>query len=171
MHGARQVAVSGVLIRRTHVDDAEAMTELRRREAVARFIYSYPSDRVDRVRAFIANLGPHNHSFVAELDGRVVGMAGLHVRQGKLRHSGFVALGVHDAFHGRGIGRALMDQLLDLADRWLGLLRVDLTVLDDNHKAQRLYEQLGFVVEGTQRKAVFVDGAYHDVLMMARIKD
>jgi putative acetyltransferase len=163
--------VASVLIRPVHEDDADAIVTLRRRKAVARYIYAMPSDRVEGVRRFIAGLGPDNHSFVAELDGRVVGMAGLYVRAGKAHHSAWVGLMVHDELHGRGIGRALLERLLDLADRWLGLVRVDLTVLDDNQPARRLYEQLGFVLEGTQRKGSFVDGAFHDVLMMARIRD
>jgi putative acetyltransferase len=163
--------VSDVIIRPVRLEDAEELVALRRRDAVARFIYAMPSDRVEGVRNFIAGLGPDNHSFVAELDGRVVGMAGLHVRAGKERHSAWVGLMVHDEEHGRGIGRALMDRLIDLADRWLGLTRVDLTVRHDNHKAQQLYQTLGFVLEGTQRKAVFVDGEFHDVLMMARLRD
>jgi putative acetyltransferase len=163
--------VSDVIIRPVHIDDADEIVALRRREAVARFIYAMPSDRVESTRRYIAGLGPDNHSFVAELDGRVVGMAGLHVRAGKERHSAHVGLLVHDDVHGRGIGRALMERLLDLADRWLGLTRVDLTVRHDNQKAQQLYLKLGFVLEGTQRKAAFVDGEFHDVLMMARLRD
>ena len=158
-------------IRPTRASDAPAMAELRRHPSVARNIYAYPSQRDEQVAAFMERSTPDDHVFVAELDGRLVGMAGLHVRDGKARHSAHVGLAVHADFHGRGIGRALMVKLLDVADRWLGLVRVDLTTVDDNARAIALYQSLGFELEVTQRKASFVDGAYHDVLAMARIKE
>ena len=35
---------------------------------------------------------------------------------------------VHDHFHGRGIGSALLGALIDTADRWLNLRRLDSNV-------------------------------------------
>jgi putative acetyltransferase len=163
--------MSALVLRPVRPDDAAALAEMRARPAVARFIHSFPSQRLESSRQHLARLKPDNHIFVAELDGRVVGMAGLHVRPGKLRHSASLGIYVHDDFHGRGIGRALMERLIDLADRWLGLLRVDLTVHHDNAPAIALYRKLGFVVEGTRRRAIFVDGGLHDVVMMARVRE
>ena len=162
--------MSELTIRPVRAEDAEALNELRRRDAVAQFIPSFSSEREGATRKYIESFGPNDHVFVAELDGRVVAQAGLHVREGKLRHSAWVGLAVHDAFCGRGIGRALMEKLLDLADRWLGLLRVDLTVVSNNERAIGLYEKLGFVLEGTQRKASYFDGRYWDIVLMARVK-
>jgi L-phenylalanine/L-methionine N-acetyltransferase len=164
------VTSAAVHIRPTRLDDAVEMAALRRHPAVARNIYAFPSQREDQVRAFMERSSPDDHVFVAELDGRLVGMAGLHVRGGKERHSAHVGLGVHVDFQGRGIGRALMVKLLDLADRWLGLVRVDLTTVDDNLRAIALYKSLGFELEATQRKASFVEGAFHDVLLMSRLR-
>jgi putative acetyltransferase len=162
--------MSELLIRPVRAEDAEALNELRRRDAVAQFIPSFSSERESYTRKYIEGFGSNDHVFVAELDGRVVAQAGLHVREGKMRHSAWVGIAVHDAFYGRGVGRALMEKLLDLADRWLGLLRVDLTVVANNTRAIGLYEKLGFVLEGTQRKASYYDGQYWDVLCMARVK-
>jgi putative acetyltransferase len=162
--------MSELLIRPVRAEDAEPLNELRRRDAVAEFIPSFSSERESATRKYLDSFGPNDHVFVAELDGRVVGQAGLHVREGKLRHSAWVGLAVHDGFSGRGIGRALMEKLIDLADRWLGLTRVDLVVVANNTRAIGLYEKLGFVLEGTQRKASYFDGRYWDVLCMARVK-
>jgi putative acetyltransferase len=162
--------MSELLIRPLRSDDADALNELRRRDAVAEFIPSFSSERESATRELLDGFGANDHVFVAELDGRVVAYALLHVREGKERHSGWVGVAVHDAFAGRGIGRALMEKLLELSDRWLGLLRVDLTVVANNTRAIGLYEKLGFVVEGTQRKATYFDGRYWDVLCMARVK-
>ena len=77
---------------------------------------------------------------------------------------------MHDEFHGRGVGRALMTSLLDLADRWIGLVRVDLEANADNERAIAMYRQFGFVEEGRQQKAYFSDGAYTDAVLMARLR-
>ena len=65
--------------------------------------------------------------------------------------------------------RALFESLCDLADRWLGVLRVELTVYADNHRAQSLYRRFGFVEEGRHRAFALRDGEYVDALAMARL--
>jgi putative acetyltransferase len=162
--------MSELLIRPVRVEDAAALNDLRRRDAVAEMMPWFPSERESVTRKHLESFGPNDHVLVAEADGRVVAQAELHVRDGKLRHTGWIAIAVHDAFWGRGIGRALIERLLDLADRWLGLVRVDLDVAADNKRAVDLYEKLGFVVEGRLRKARYFDGGYGDILIMARVK-
>ena len=61
-----------------------------------------------------------------------------------------------------------MDTLIDLADNWLLLKRVDLTVYPDNLRATKLYEKFGFVREGIMKYAATQHGKYADVLLMAR---
>ena len=52
---------------------------------------------------------------------------------------------------GVGIGRALIESLLDITDNGLMLKRVELSVFTDNERAVRLYESLGFVIEETKK--------------------
>lgn len=113
---------------------------------------------------------PDSHSFVAELNGKVVGSAGLHLGHNKRRHTGGVGIMVHDDYVGQGIGRALMEALLDLADNFLGLKRLELDVMVDNAAAIHLYESLGFEREGIQRAAIFRGGAFVDLLIMGRVR-
>ena len=61
-----------------------------------------------------------------------------------MRHVGAVGLFVHADYQGRGVGTTLMETLLDLADHWLMLVRVELEVFADTAPAIRLYEKLGF---------------------------
>ena len=75
---------------------------------------------------------------------------------------------IYTDYQGRGIGRALMESLLDIADNWLMLKRVELSVFTDNERAVRLYESLGFVVEGTKRYAAVKNGVHADEYLMAR---
>ncbi|MBN1250379.1 MAG: GNAT family N-acetyltransferase, partial [Anaerolineae bacterium] len=54
---------------------------------------------------------------------------------------------VADAYHGRGIGTALMRRMIAWADA-AGISQVILTVVQDNAVAEHLYEQQGFVRYG-----------------------
>src|SRR5262245_38734876 len=137
-----------VAIRPVRVEDAEALWRITQQEGVIETILSLPSDRLEQRRERLAALGPDDHWFVAERDGGVIGLAGLSVGTGRLRHSGQVFVFVARDHHGQGIGTRLMETLLDVADRWLLLRRVELTVVAENERAYRLYERLGFEREG-----------------------
>ncbi len=114
---------------------------------------------------------PEGHiAIVAILDGRLVGLAGLHPDKGRRSHVASIGLSVHDDFHARGIGSALVAALVDTADNWLNLRRLDLVVYVDNAPAIGLYEKFGFVIEGRRRGDVFRDGAFVDSFIMARLR-
>ena len=77
---------------------------------------------------------------------------------------------VHHDFQGKGVGRKLMDSILDVADNWLMLVRLDLTVLSDNKRAIKLYESCGFVKEGVKKYVIVKNGKYSDLVVMARYR-
>ncbi|MBN1582249.1 MAG: GNAT family N-acetyltransferase [Anaerolineae bacterium] len=58
-----------------------------------------------------------------------------------------LGLAVADAYHGQGIGSSLIEGVLDVA-RERGLSHVELTVVQDNEVAWRLYRKYGFVRYG-----------------------
>lgn len=107
---------------------------------------------------------------VAELDGAVVGTAGLHPAGASQRRRHALALGISvlAQAQGRGVGSALMAALCDYADNWMGSMRLELTVYTDNAKAIGLYKKFGFVVEGTMRGYALRAGQFADVYAMAR---
>jgi ribosomal protein S18 acetylase RimI-like enzyme len=107
---------------------------------------------------------------VAELDGRPVGWAKMN-HPTELPASGHVwhvtGLAVDPEFEGRGAGRALMHALIELA-RERGGRRMTLRVFAPNERARRLYERLGFEVEGVLRGEFMVGrGEYVDDVFMA----
>ncbi len=107
---------------------------------------------------------------VAERDGQVVGNAGLTPMQGvRRRHVMGLGLVVAHSAQGQGVGSALMQALVDWADRWAQALRLELTVFTDNEAAIALYRKFGFELEGTHRAYALRDGVYADVHAMARL--
>jgi putative acetyltransferase len=130
-----------------------------------------PFETVESWEKRIAKAGADDSWIVAEVDGKVVGHGNLVVCSNPRRaHIGEIAMGVADDFVGRGIGTAILSALLDVADNWRGLKRVELTVYADNEAAIRLYTGCGFEVEGRHVKAGFSEGKYHDLLTMARLR-
>jgi putative acetyltransferase len=159
-----------LLIRAPHPDDVPGLTELVNLPGVRAGTLRLPFTGEDFVRSRFIEGGPNVHNVVALLDGQVIGQGALFRLQGRMAHSADIFVAVHDDFTGRGIGRRIMAALLDLADNWLGLVRVQLLVNVDNARAIGLYESLGFEREGTQRASVLRSGRLIDSLMMARLR-
>jgi L-phenylalanine/L-methionine N-acetyltransferase len=120
---------------------------------------------------FLQRPEPTGCRLVAVADGTVVGMAALHPVQASLRrsHVRLLAIALAPDWQGRGAGRQLMERLLDWADQWAGVLRIELNVHVDNERAIALYRSLGFVEEGRHRGYALKNGQYVDSLSMARL--
>jgi len=163
-------------IRPIMISDAMGINELRRMPGVFENILGIPSERVKRNEDGIANMGENTHQFVAVTKNEegqeiIIGSAGLTVfTNPRTRHSSSIGMMVHRDYQGMGVGTKLMETLLDIADNWLMLQRVELNVFTDNEKAIRLYKKFGFEVEGTMKKAVIQNGRYIDEHIMARVK-
>ena len=152
--------------------EARGASALRRMPGVFENTTGLPSCRTADSEAFIAGLGPDDHNFVAVLeDGTVIGCAGLTVCSNpRMRHVGTVGLYVHTDYQNQGVGTALMKVLLELADNWLMLVRVELEVFADNERAIHLKEKLGVEKEGRLGMTTVRSGRYVDDCKMARIR-
>ncbi|MGF1733953.1 GNAT family N-acetyltransferase [Photobacterium satsumensis] len=114
---------------------------------------------------------PDNYTLVAEVEEKVVGHITLFLtNKVRDRHAAFFAIAVHPEFHGRGVGRYLMQRGIEQADNWLNLVRLELEVHADNEAACALYHKMGFETEGVKRLSTFKAGKYIDMLLMSRIR-
>jgi RimJ/RimL family protein N-acetyltransferase len=113
---------------------------------------------------------PNSVLFLGEVDQRIIGMLDfLTPTRPELAHGGALGMSVLREFRRRGIGRALLNRLIEWAEKRPMLRRVELEVFATNVAAIGLYEQFGFVLEGRRRGAVRIGGTYVDVLCMARV--
>ena len=74
---------------------------------------------------------------MACVEDEVIGSLGLETSptRWRMRHVATIGMAVRDDWQGSGVGTALMEAALDLADNWLGMSRVELTVYTDNAAA------------------------------------
>ncbi|MDF2521388.1 MAG: GCN5-related N-acetyltransferase, partial [Clostridia bacterium] len=84
------------------------------------------------------------------------------------RHSASIGIMVHAGYQGKGIGSALFEKVIDIADNWLMLVRLELGVFVENERAVKLYKSFGFQIEGRRKYAAVRNGEYADEYMMAR---
>jgi len=159
----------GLLIRAIRPEDAEALAELVNLPGFRFGTLRRPFHTPEEMRAWTEPARHGGLHLVAFVEGALVGEAGLQRLSGRRDHAGEIGMGVHDAWTGRGIGRALLAALIDVSDRWMGLRRLELTVFVDNAPAMALYRSLGFEVEGTHRAFALRDGALVDAHAMARV--
>ena len=135
-----------VRIRRAGPGDGRRLLELDRE--LARFERLTPPDEEEgrRLLALLFETG-RLESLVAEVEGRVEGMALFYEGYGTFRARPFLSLEdlvVSESVRGRGVGEALMAALArEAVSR--GALRIEWAVLDWNEGAIRLYERLGAV--------------------------
>jgi putative acetyltransferase len=160
----------GLELRAVRPADAEALAALQNcpgfRLGTLRLPYTTP----EQVARWIEARAPGGLSLVGVLDGKLVASGGLTRFDGRRAHAANLGMGVHDDFAGRGIGTALLGAILDAADNWLAIRRIELTVWTDNARAIALYERHGFQHEGVRRADAFRAGEYVDSFAMARLR-
>ncbi|MCA1491002.1 GNAT family N-acetyltransferase [Sinorhizobium alkalisoli] len=158
-------------IRAASVADWKALALLRDLPGVRAGTLRQPFAPPERTREWLENRGEGDMVIVAEIEETIVGLAGLHRHKGRRQHAAELGMSVHDDYRRRGIGRAMLNALIEAADRWLGIARLELTVFTENEAAIGLYRQAGFVTEGVLKSYALRDGMLADVFAMARIRE
>ena len=161
-----------IIIRHAEPDDAEAIHRILNGPRATAGTLQLPLQSVEGVRErFFSGASETLRHLVACADGEVVGHLGLETfTRPRRRHVGEIGMAVRDDWQGKGVGSALMEDALDLADDWLDLTRLEVTVYADNAAGIALYEKFGFGIEGTHRHFAFRTGEYVNAYSIARIK-
>jgi ribosomal protein S18 acetylase RimI-like enzyme len=124
---------------------------------------------VEAYRAKIEKLATSGRYIVAEDGGELAGHAFLDPMPMRANaHVFLLTIVVHPGHVERGIGRALLGDLLDWAQGDARVGKVELNVRAGNLRAQRLYRSFGFVEEARFVERVRrIDGNFEDDLGMA----
>ncbi|MFC0186732.1 GNAT family N-acetyltransferase [Fictibacillus aquaticus] len=120
---------------------------------------------MEGARGFFERIKANKLEWCVEYEGRCIGQARLTVNEDDCRAR--YAIGLFDtSVWGKGLGTEITQLVLEYAFEGLKLHRVDLRVLEYNHRAIACYEKCGFVKEGVEREGALIEGKYEtDVFM------
>ena len=108
---------------------------------------------------------------LAEIDGRVVGCAGIG-RVGsndKVKHRAEMGISVDKEFWGLGIGTKMFEELFRTAEDRCGIRQIELDFIEGNARARGLYEKMGFRITGVKPDAIRMkDGSFVNEYMMIK---
>lgn len=163
-----------MIIRKIDIKDSEKYLKmLNQLDYETNTMMYEPGERkitVGEVRAKIINMSETKLLIlVAEVNGDIVGF--LSAERGfanRIRHSAYIVIGILKEYRGRKIGTELFKEL----DKWAlenKISRLELTVMEHNEGAIRLYEKMGFCKEGLKRYSLKVDGVYINEYYMGKI--
>jgi L-phenylalanine/L-methionine N-acetyltransferase len=159
-------------IRRAEPEDYKSMHLIFTGPKAFRGTLQLPFPSAELWRKRLAEPPEGTFNLLACVEDEIVGQLGLHTfpNHPRRRHAGQIGMAVRDDWHGKGAGTALMRAAVDLADKWLNLMRLELDVYTDNEPAIRLYQKFGFVIEGTLVDYAYRDGQFVDTYTMARLR-
>lgn len=161
-------------IRNIRIEDAENYLDmLLNLDKETKFMMFEPGERSTDINAvknaIKKSINDNNLFLVVTYKENIVGF--LSIQRGeyrRIRHTGYLVVGIREKYRGMGIGNALFSKI----DTWAmenNITRLELTVICSNTIAKHLYEKNGFIVEGIKKKAMIIDDKYVDVFSMAKI--
>ena len=167
----RKVTRAEILVRGVEADDWEDVAAIRESGNVVFGTLQLPYGSRDKIRDRLENPPADMIGLVAVVGGVVIGQLGLHLNTGRRAHAAGLGMMVHADYQHRGVGTALMEAAVELAERWMGITRLELEVYTDNAAGIALYRKFGFEIEGTLREYALRDGQYVAAYLMARVRE
>lgn len=145
-----------IVVRNAEPSDAPVLVEyLKKICSETPYLIREPDEvcvTVEQEETFIRNRieSERELMLVAFLDGKHIGNCSVHTLGNYKRYSHRceVAVALYQEFCGCGIGKIMLENILDTA-KSVGFEQAELEVVSDNKKAIALYEKLGFVKYGT----------------------
>ncbi len=124
---------------------------------------------VDQERDFIKNFNNQKNSImlIGEIDGEIVSTSQVNAPdKPRICHNGDLAISVRKDFWELGIGKIVMNELIEFAKN-TGVIRlINLQVHQDNIRGQNLYQKMGFQEIGRYKKHICIDNKYYDSIIM-----
>ncbi|MDE1465140.1 GNAT family N-acetyltransferase [Spartinivicinus poritis] len=160
-----------ILIRHRESSDIPAIKAFMEQLANYSATLQLPYPSLDRWHKRLSETPDNVYCLVAVVEEKVVAHMHLAIADNiRRKHVAHLGMAVNESYQGKGVGSKLLSAAIDLAENWLALKRLELTVYTDNKAAIALYEKYDFVKEGIAKAFAFRNGEYVDVHYMARIK-
>lgn len=164
------------MIREAIPSDAEAVIDLLNRTATQTGFMTQGEEGVglsveEEAKELDKIYSSENNSvLLAIVDKQVIGIASIHgSSKPKIKHIGEIGIVIDKDFWGMGLGRMMMEELLEWANESKVLKRLQLQVQHRNSRARALYESLGFDLEAIMKHGVKDGGEYLDVCLMSKL--
>ena len=173
--------MQNITIRSLNENDARAFQELRLKglqEHPEAFASTYEREIAYSMEFVAERLrrtaeSTNNFTLGAFRQEELIGVVGFYRKTGeKEEHRGHIwGMYVRSDEQGKGIGKALLAEAVDLARALPGVEQIELCVVTRNKTARALYASLGFASCGIDPRALFVDGEYLDEERMVLLFD
>lgn len=165
------MSMSEISIRHVEPSDLEGVRALYAQQSSYAGTLQLPHPKSALWQPRVSGDNNNIYSLVALIDGQIVGQIGLHLdSSARRKHVSNLGMAVSESHRGKGIGSALLSEVINLAENWLAITRIELEVYTDNLAAIALYKKHGFEIEGTAKNYAFRDGKFVDSHFMSRLK-
>lgn len=156
-----------ITIRRAEVKDAYCIVEAEREIAQEPGYFCSQPSEFDEKAVIQTIQSPQSIYLVAEHEGQIIGHAFLEsYTLQSLRHIADLNIAVHLGWQGKGIGKKLLEQIINKAKSASVIEKIQLNVRATNIPAISLYKKIGFQEEGRLKNRVKVKDRYIDDIVM-----
>lgn len=158
-----------VKIRPATYDDTPVLIKFFKEKGILRWFPMENTVEVDDAVRLWMSYVRQQAVLAAEVNGKVVGLANLYLSFfKKISHQALFAIIVDQKHRSQGIGEKLVKELMKLAKEKFHLEFLHLEVYEHN-PAVRLYQRLGFLEYGRQKRFIKEEnGNYLDKIMMQK---
>lgn len=162
--------MSGIIIRHSESSDIPAIKAIYEEKIPCTGTLGLPYSSLESWQKRLEKLPEGRYNLVAEQDDEIIGQISFWAYQrARKKHAGSFGMAVKEAHQGKGVGTKLLSAVTDLADNWLNLRRIEITVYTDNEAAIKLYKNHGFTIEGEAQDYAFREGKWANAYYLSRI--
>lgn len=116
------------------------------------------------------NESDNNTMILATIDDKIIAIGTISSNQKKKgKHVGELGIVIKEEYCNVGLGKIMMDELINWCKSNGITTRISLSVRKDNPRAIELYKKCGFEIEGIQKNETYIDGEYFDIVLMGLI--
>ena len=163
-------------LRTLHIADAKSMFEYTRKEDVTKYLLWDSHASLRQTKQFLKRIiekyldGNLAWAITLKDSGEFIGMIDFTTLD---RTAGIaeIAYAISDVYWGKGIITEATQIVIDYSFNELHLERISARCFAENIGSERVMQKVGMTHEGTLRKAIYKNGAYHDMKIYAILRE